>query len=131
MKTGLSIFCIIILCALMVSMEAPLSCLANSNRIEFEDEIGAGETIVYRRIEIGKLNKGDKVKIVIENIRGESGVEIHLTTHKRFYLTYSGIGVLFSFPGEKEITVPEDGVYYLLFTAVEKAHVLYKGYVEW
>ena len=104
--------------------------LANPGRIEFEDKLSfVGES--RDRLDqytIGELHKGDTVKVVITDIRGNSPIVVRVAQN-----VFSRQDWDCYFPGERTFTIPIDGAYYLyiIIPGREGITVLYKGYVEW
>jgi hypothetical protein len=70
---------IVVICILAASVAMPI-CLADQNRIEIEGRlIEADGTYISTLYEIGELGKGDEIKVVITDIRGNGDLFVSLT----------------------------------------------------
>jgi hypothetical protein len=99
MKKRMKIFGVIVLYALMISIIVSVY-LVNPSKVEFEGDLDVPHHSL-ELVEIGELQKGDKVKIVITDLRGTSGCVIHFDCH--LGLRSTGLMVEFSFLGEKNL----------------------------
>lgn len=105
-------------------------CLADQKRIEIGDKLkntGAGLGYGDQYI-IGKLHKGDKVKVVITNLRGDGNLLVYFS-NSLLLTPLTADKTTFSFPGDTTFVAPEDGNYYLVFYCVSGEKVIFKGYV--
>ena len=130
MRKWISLLEIIVLCILVAGVTVPIS-LASPNKLEFEGKI-LGDHVNFRNYLIGELHRGDTVRVVITDIRGNSSVRAGVGQ-----TVFSTGGWDCYFPSERTFTIPTDGTYsvYIIAPFVrpteERVHVFYKGYVEW
>jgi hypothetical protein len=125
---------IVVICMLVAGVGIPIS-LANPDRIEFEGKLPAGFHVIpgidFQRYRVGELHKGDTIKVVMTDIRGNTPVTVHVGQSVRVSIE----GLEYYFPGEKTFTLPTDGiynVYIFIRPPIQKGDtVLYKGYAEW
>ena len=119
---------IVVICILTASVAMPI-CLAAHDRIEIGNKLenrgaGLGYGDLYT---IGELYKGDKVKVVITNLRGDGDLLVYFS--KSLLLNpLTADETTFSFPGDATFIAPEDGNYYLVFYCISGEKVIFKGY---
>ena len=128
---------IVAICILTASVAMPI-CLADGNRIEIE---GKNYRHEINRYKMGELHRGEKVKIVITDLRGNAPLQAELWGSRMGYAGMPSMEFshLFDFPGEKIFTVQRDDAYDLRISPAhvrgrgDPSHnfVIYKGYVEW
>jgi hypothetical protein len=72
---------IVVICILTASVAMPI-CLADQNRIEIEGRLPQSSQDIYK---VGQLQKGDEIKVVITDIRGNGDLVLTLTRFPQIF----------------------------------------------
>lgn len=118
---------IIVLCVLALCIAMPL-CMANPNRLEFSGRV-TEDKIFGDTYSIGELHEGDKVKVVITDLRGNADLRVEFSDNPAWVMYNE-----FTFPGEFTFVAWKDGTYRLWMHCrphEEGFSVAYRGYAEW
>ena len=127
MRKGIRPVEAVVLCAILATLIIPM-CLANPSRLELTGMVDR-EVNQFDIYNIGDLKKGDTVKVVITDLRGNGKLRVYFGINP-----FLGDYVDFVFPREYTFTAPKDGFHHLWLYVEpnEKGfNVAYKGYVEW
>ena len=136
MKKWIIPIAVLVVCVLAGTLAMPIS-LAAHNTIKVSGKL-LGEVGYTDRYVIGRLHAGDKVKVVITDLRGDGDLVVYFS-NSLLLNPFTADNARFSFPGDVTFSASDDGDnYYLMFWCKPFSHhgenpktVIYRGYVEW
>ena len=136
MKKWIIPIAVLVICVLVGYLAMPIS-LADQKRIEILGRLEGRESC-HDMYMIGQLHKGDKVKVVITDLRGDGDLVVYFS-NSRILNPRTANKAKFILPNDVRFSVSEDGNnYYLMFWCKPFASanenpktIIYRGYVEW
>ena len=137
MKKWIMPIAVVAICILAASVAMPI-CLADQNRIEIEGKLEVGvnqNPLTADEYNIGELHKGDKIKVVMSDMRGDGDIKVLLanTSIKGREVCLNNLYDSFWGPGVPYIIccLPCQ-IYYVIFpkptvSVIEKTTIVYEG----